>query len=727
MKNNIFKISLMLVGLCLFSTSVNAQQKLSAEEVLAKMTPEQKIKELYGVDEFLDWIFKNMMHNGTTGKDNPATSGGDKDLGIPQLRFTDGHKGVKAGGKFTTYPTTLLRGATFDKELEYRVGKAIATEMEAGGNSLFGGCTVNIIRNPRGGRTEEAYGEDTYHSGELGTEMVKGVQESGKVMALAKHYIMNSIENTRFDVSANVNERAMREVYLPQFKKMVQEGKLAAVMSSYNKINGVYASDSKLLLNDILRDEWGFDGFVISDWVNGTYSTAKSIKAGMNIEMPMARYHSKDSIMAAIDKGQITWGDVDKLVLQVIKKKMEFGQSKQHKLDAKVRANNEALAQEVAEKGIILLKNDNVLPFDKKNVKNILYVGQLAKFHNLGQKGYIPYTPNRKKLTPVEGAGVYLKGSDVNIWYTDGKNKAELDQLATRADAVVVCVGFTDIDEGENFTNTDGSPILSVVGGGDRYNMNLHQDDINLINITRRHNPNMAVVMFGAGTPVVDQWIKRAPALLVGGIPGQNGAVALAKILFGDVSPSGKLPYSIYKNENDYPAIPDSHLQAQQPWDVRDNHFNDPFNVDYGYYMGYTLAERNNIPVSFPFGFGLSYTDFNINNVQTDKKVYGANDVIKVTCKVANVGKMKGGEAVQVYVGFENAKVERPVKALKGFEKVYLEAGKSQNVTIEVPVKELAYWDVASQSWKVEHIDYTLYVGNSSRNQDLQRVQISIK
>lgn len=729
MKKIIYKLSFILLVI-LTSNNLWAQSKnnKSPEYILSQMSENDKIREMYGVDNFLTWIFNSMIKVGLTNKSNFATSGGNKKLGIPVLRFTDGHKGITSGGKYTAFPATISRSSAFDRDLEYRVGLAISSEAEAAGASAIGGCTANLLRNPRGGRSEESYGEDSFLAGELGAAFAKGIQHTGKVMAVGKHLALYSIENNRFNVNARVDERALREVYLPHFKKMVQEGGLAGMMSSYNKINGTYASENEELLSTILRKDWGFKGFVISDWEYGTYSTAKAIKAGLNIEMPMAHYYSKDSIKQAIKNNQITWKDVDNAVLPIITQKLKYGQNKPHQLDKNVRNENQKLSQEVAEKGMVLLKNEGVLPFSATKVKNIVLVGELAKYHNLGEITYIPNVPERLRMTPYKGMKNVLKDADVNVWYTDGKNTVELERLVSRADAIVVCVGFTTIDEAENFHTSEGQPILSVVGGGDRDNLNLHPDDIALINMCSRYNKkNMAVVVFGGGTPVVNNWIDRTPALLVGGIPGMEGGNALANILFGNVNPSGKLPYSIYKDENDYPSFPNSHLQSQRPWEINEKKFQSPFDVDYDYYIGYTLAEKKNIPVSYPFGFGLSYTHFSFGTPSTSQSIYGENDDIKVNVRVTNTGQMKGGEVVQVYAGFENAKIERPNKVLKGFEKVYLNAGESKDIQISIPVKELAYWDAGSKSWEVEKIAYTLYVGNSSKAEDLQKIQVSVQ
>ena len=727
MKKTIYKLNILFISILASNILWAQKNNQSPEYVLSQMSEDDKINELNGVDNYLSWIFNSMLKKGLTNKSALAPSGGNKKLDIPTLLFTDGHKGVTAGGRFTAFPSTLLRGASFDKDLEYRIGQAMSSEAEAAGANLIGGCTANLLRNPRGGRSEESYGEDTYLSGEMATAMVKGVQKSGKIMANGKHFALYSIENNRFNVDVKVDERALREVYLPQFKKMVQEGDLASMMSGYNKVNGVYCSENKHLLTDILRNEWGYKGFVVSDWIYGTYSTAKALKAGLNIEMPMKHYFSKDSIMYAIKTNQITWKDVDNAVLPILKQKLKYGQNDSHRLDASTIQKNRALSQEAAEKGMVLLKNECVLPFSQNKVKTILLVGELAKYHNLGEFTYIPDVPKRLRITPYKGMKNVLKDTNVSVWYTDGKNKDELEKLASRADAIVVCAGFTSIDEAENFHTSEGQPILPVVGGGDRDNLNLHPDDIALINLCSRYDKkNMVVVLFGGGTPVVSNWINRTSALLVGGIPGMQGGNALANILFGKVNPSGKLPYSIYENENDYPSFPNSHLQAQQPWEINEKKFQSPFEVKYDYYLGYTLAEKNKIAVSYPFGYGLSYTKFAIDNISTNKQSYSEDDMIEVTCKVTNAGKMQGGEVVQAYVGFENAKVERPAKVLKAFSKVYLSSNQSQNVKLQIPVKDLAYWDVETQSWKVEKIQYTIYVGNSSKAEDLQKVEITV-
>lgn len=725
MKSIIYKFKT-TACLLLISCGLIAQNVETAESILAKMTPAEKLTQLYGMNGFVNYNINSTINKALTGKSLPNTSGKSM-KSLPTLSMSDGHKGIVTHGYWTLFPPTLTRAASFDTELEYRVGKAMSVEAQAAGINTWLGGTANLLRNPRGGRSEESYGEDSYLSGAMGVQLVKGVQEDKKVMAVAKHFALYSVEDNRVNVNITADERTLREVYFPHFQKMVQEGNVAAVMSGYNKINGEYCSESKYLLTDILRTDWGFKGFVTTDWVYGLGDTQRGIKAGLNIEMPAKHHYSPDSIMSAIAKNKITWKDIDALVLPIIRTKLVYGESKAHSLDSKILQADRTLSREVAEKSLVMLKNESILPLSTKEVRNILVVGELAKFDNMGDFLYLGDYPKSRAVSPLAGIEKYLNGTGVVVNYTDGKDKIELRRLATHADAIIICVGYTTADESENLVDPEGNKILDAKLGGDRENMNLHQLDLDLIRMTPRYCKKTTVVFFGGGTPVVSPWINSTPSLLYAGYFGMEGGNALANILFGKVNPSGKLPYSIFENEVDYPAIPDHPRKKVDSWEIQEKNVSDPYQVNYGYYLGYTLAEKKNIPVSFNFGYGLSYTNFKIDNIVTDKKEYTEDDVIKVKCKVTNIGKLKGAEVVQVYVGFENAKVDRPVKVLKGFSKVEVDANGSSIVEVSIPVKELAFWDVNSKSWKVEKIAYPVYVGNSSRFEDLQKLDIAVK
>ncbi len=705
-----------------------AQTQETAESILSKMTPAEKIDQINALDSYDDHIIKSQLHKGLTNKSIAVFGGELKKFNLPPLVFADGHKGVIEQGNWTFFPPTLTRAGSFDPELEYRIGKIMGMEAEAAGINTYFGATVNLLRNPRGGRSDESYGEDTYLTGVMGTAIVKGIQFDGNVMATAKHYAIYSAEDNRFNADIQISERAMMEVYLPQFKKMIDEGHLKSIMSSYNKINGEYASENKFLMDTVLRGYWGFDGLVVSDFVFGMNSTVGPIKAGLNVELPARDYYKEDAIYKALENKEITWDDIDKLVLQIIKAKLECGPLNPHRVSKNIMKEHRDLARESEEKSLVMLKNNNVLPYDVNKVKNILIVGELAKYHNMGNICFLGDYPQIRSTSPYEGIKNYVKGKGITVTYTDGKDKKELARYARLADAVVVCVGYTQKDESEYLYDSEGQPIRSdVTLGGDRENMNLHQSDIDLIQMTPRYCKNTTVVFFGGGTPIVSTWINNAPALLFEGYCGLEGGSALARIIFGDVNPSGKLPYSIFVNEKDYPEFPNHPRKEMEDWEIYAKDYVDPYKFTYGYYMGYTLSDKDSIPVSFPFGFGLSYTNFEITNITTDQSTYSENGTITVSCQVKNTGKVKGSEVVQVYAGFENAKVERPYKVLKGFQKTELEAGETKTVEIQIPVSDLAYWDVNDKTWKIEKIKYPIFVGDSSDNNGLTKVEIGVK
>jgi beta-glucosidase len=730
MKKYILKIRVLCFLLCFFSISF-AQQTETAKSILDKMTQAEKIGQISGRKDVMTYLINSALHASITGKGDMVSVGKLEKYNIPALTFVDGYKGVCYHGKHTAFPANSARGCSFDKELEYRVGEAIGVETKAAGANYIGAVTLNLLRNPRGGRSEESYGEDPTLIGMMGVAMTKGIQKDHHVMACAKHFAMYSIEQNRHDVNIVADERTMHEVYLPHFKRVVQEGDVASIMAAYNKVNGEHCGQSMYLLNDIARKDWGFKGFFTSDWIWCVYDLVKAIKAGDNIEMPMAHHYRQDSILNAIKENKLSWEDIDKLVLPVIATKMFYGENKSYKLDQETVLKHRQLAQEAAEKNMVLLKNDNVLPFSTIGLKRILVVGDLAKSDNLGQMQYNPDVAYRNKITPLKGIRNCLKGTNVSVLFTNGVDKTELQNLVKLSDAVVLCVGYTTADQCDGVVNPDINADMMVGNfGGDRKDLTLHQSDIELINRLSRFGKKTAIVYFGASAPIVSTWIDRAPALLFAGYYGMNGGHALANILFGKVSPSGKLAYSVFEKESDYPAFPNNWMrpiETNSDYKNAEKSVTDPFQVNYDYYLGYTLADKKNLSVSFPFGFGLSYTKFKIDGVATDKANYGENDVIKVKCNVTNIGSMKGGEVVQVYAGFANAKVDRPVKVLKNFTKVYLEPNASSEVELSIPVKDLAYWDVNSKSWKVEKIAYPIYVGNSSRFEDLQKVNIEVQ
>lgn len=724
---NIITVAFMLIGSLLLSGNGIAQEKESAENVISKMTIDEKLSQLFGIHDYMTHNIKSTMRASITGKGMMVTSGELEKYNIPGMTFVDGPKGVSYHGKHTVFPAPVLRSFAFDKELEFRIGEALAAETKSCGANYIGAVTLNLTTHPHNGQAELWYGEDPTVAGLLGVELTKGVQNEKDVMACAKHFAMFELETNKGEVNAVIGERALREVYLVPFRKVVQDARIASMMPGYNKVNGIYACEQKQLLTDIARDEWGFEGFYGSDWGFGVYNGLNSIKAGNNIEMPLDVHYRKDTILSFINNGQLTWNEIDELILPTIKTKMEYGANKAYSLGADVIKEHRQLAQECAEKGIVLLKNNNVLPLNSKELKNVLVVGDLAKSGNLGEHFYVPDHRKSDVVTPLKGIRNFFKGTNTTVTFVNGKDRDELNTLADKADAIIVCVGRSDEDQSESVVNPDtNTPMFGMRSAGDREHLDLFLDEQNMIRTVSRSGKKMTVIYFGGSAVITSTWDHLASSIINAGFPGMNGGAALANIIFGKVNPSGKLSYSIFEKESDYPAMPNDPMERATTKDGYDP-YKDPYDVEYGYYHGYMLAEKNDIPVSYPFGFGLSYTNFKIDNISTDKKTYGEKDVIKVTCNLTNVGDREGGEVVQVYAGFKNAKIERPVKAIKDFEKVYLEANGSKTVELSIPVKDLAYWDVDSQSWKIEKITYPIYVGNSSRTEDLQIVEVSVE
>lgn len=726
MGQNIKSIATLLF--CVLSGNAVVAQTSNVDKIVSQMTLEEKLSQMYGVHDGTTYTINSALHQGLTGKSLMLSGGGVKRLGIPAMTFVDGPKGISYHGKHTIYPAPVLRGCSFDKDLEYRIGRALGMETAATGGNFIGAVTLNLTTHPRNGQAELWYGEDPWLAAGLGVALTKGIQQDHKVMACAKHYAMFELETNKGEINAVVTPRALNEVYLIPFMKVVEDANIASIMPSYNKVNGIFSSENKYLLTDIARNRWGFKGFYSSDWGFSVYHCLNAIKAGTNMEMPSDIHFKKDSIQGFVDKGLLSWSEIDNLVKPTIATKLQYANNESYRLSREVKEQLRNLSQESAEKSMVLLKNDNhVLPFDASSMKRVLVVGGLAKSGNLGETGYVPSHDYSELITPLRGIRRYLKSSGVSVKYCSGEDLQELSFMAQRADAIIVCVGRNENEQTENAVNPDTSlPLGGYMSAGDRSNLDLSLSEQNIIRTVYRAQKKMAVVYYGGSAVITSTWDHLTPALIFGGFGGANGGMALANILFGKVNPSGKLSFSIFERESDYPVMPDN------PWNratTKDgyNPYISPYNVDYDYYFGYTKADRDNIKVSYPFGYGLSYTSFSLENIKLSKASYGENDEVKMECVVRNTGNRAGGEVVQAYVGTTKSVVDRPEKSLRQFEKVYLQPGESKEVSISIPVKDLAYFDETIDRFKVEKTGYKLFVGTSSRHEDLQEVDFSIE
>lgn len=691
-----------------------------AEDLVAQMSFEEKVDQMYGEKMYqipklgIGFLVKNRFPHVYVGE--------NERLHLPPWVLSDGPRGARVMDKevfsVTTFPVGMARGASWDIDLEERINEVIAIEMRANKVNYAATPCINLLRHPGWGRAQETYGEDPWHLGEFGVAAVKGI-EKHHVMACPKHFALNSVENSRFIIDVDLDERTLREVYLPHFKKTIQVGKPASIMSAYNKVLGEYAPNNKYLLTDILRDEWGFEGFVSSDWFFGTRDGVESVKAGLDVEMPYQQVYKYDVLEKGIEEGEISESDIDKIVTRTLKTRLKYaytGDQDAYGHDRIETKEHVDLAREAAEKSMVLLKNEQVLPFTTKDDDKLLIVGRLANAENTGDYGSSNST-SLNIVTPFEGIEAYTKNNGNQVELYDGADVELAASKASEADKVVVVVGFTHLDEGEYLAG-EGDMIKSaeagkLVGergvGGDREDLRLLPEDVELIKKVAEKNNHVVVVYVGGSAINMNDWEDQVEGILFSCYSGMQGGNALANVIYGEVNPSGKLPFSIARNDADYPFF--------NPY---------TFKIEYGYYHGYTLFEKENKEVAYPFGYGLSYTDYTYDQLEIQEADLLKDGTLKASIEVTNEGGIDGEEIVQLYIGFKNSEVDRPIKLLRAFDKVYLKAGETQTVDLEVDIQDLAWYDPEVKQWKVEEMEYELYVGSSSDTEDLIMTSFSV-
>ncbi|MCH4890125.1 glycosyl hydrolase [Acidaminobacter sp. JC074] len=701
------------------------------EKILNEMTLKEKVFLLNGVWDPVDNIIKHKtMYNPV-----PIDTLGSKKYGVLPVRFTDGPRGI-AMGSSTCFPVSMARGASFDIDLEKRIGHAMAREARAQGANYFGGVCINLLRHPAWGRAQETYGEDPFLVGEFGLALTEAVQDHN-VMACLKHFAVNSIENNRFRVDVKVDERTLHEVYLPHFKKSVDAG-AASLMGAYNKINGHYCCESKELLSDILRKQWHFKGFTSSDFSYGIHNTKKAIESGMDLEMPMPVFYHKH-LLKAVKDGSISESVIDESARRIIRTSLSFSNTKDpesYSLDMVACKEHISIAQEAAEKSMVLLKNDfNALPIKKQG--KLVLVGDLASSENIGDKGS-SRVRSKSNINVLEGLKTYL-ATDMMVEYFSSDQIKEALEASALADHVVIVCGNDYRDEGEyvvpdahkdvpdNVTfrgymnqkkfikaglvkHHDSKKKKSYTGslkgeGGDRESLGLKEKEVKLIKAISKININTTVVLVGGSAITTSQWDKDVSSVLMMWYAGMAGGHALARILFGDISPSGKLPFTVPLDEKDLPYFSSSDDE-----------------IVYDFYHGYSYFDEHKKKPHYHFGHGLSYTSFKYSNLRLKR----FKDHVTVKVDVKNVGKMDVEEVVQVYVGMKDSRVERQEKLLKGFKKVMIEAGQVKTVTIDVKLDELRYYDVDSKNWLLENGSYTFMVGPSSDEETLLKETITL-
>lgn len=631
----------------------------------------------------------------------PYAAGGLEEHSIPPMLFADGPRGVVCGnGEATCFPVSMCRGASFDSELEERIGRCIGKEVRAFGGNLFAGVCVNLPYHPGWGRSQETYGEESFHIGQMGASLVKGVQEED-VMACVKHYAFNNMENARFKCSVTCDQRTEKEVYLPHFKDCVDAG-AASFMSAYNRYNGVHCGHHKYLLKQVLKQEWDFDGFVMSDFIWGVRDTVEAANGGQDMEM-MWTEHFGEKLVKAVEDGFVPQESIDEAVLRIVRTILAFDREhKQYDMSVVGCPEHIAVAKEAAEKGITLIKNENVLPLKREEVKKLAVIGKLGNAENIGDHGSSQVRP-AYIVTPLQG----LKAANENceVVFNDGSDLESAKKLAKEADAVIFAVGYNYDDEGEFVAEDEAENYTGAIGGDRKKSLGLHDDEITLICEVGPLSEKSIVVLIGGNMIMMTEWYDRVNAVLMAYYPGQEGGTAIAEIIYGDVNPSGKLPYVVVNSEEDLPHV---------NWEATDQY--------YEYYHGYTRLEKQGIKPMIPYGFGLSYTNFDI----TDPQISYSDDTVTVKVNVKNTGMEDGDEVVQVYIGFENSKVDRPKKQLRGFQRVSLKIGEKKVVVITIPIEKLKWYDPAFRVWRLEHMEYTVYVGSSSSDEDLIATKITL-
>lgn len=661
------------------------------------MSLEEKVYLMSGTIS-LQAMMKSLRTEGQHYNHIPYPAGGCARMGLSPVFFCDGPRGVVCGiGEATCFPVAMCRGATFDPELEIEIGKAIGREIRAFGGNLFGGVCINLPYNPGWGRSQEVYGEDSFALGKMGAALVRGVQ-SENVIATIKHFAFNSMEISRFKAAVDCERRTEREVYLSHFKDCIDAG-AACVMSSYNLYKGIHCGHSDYLLRKVLKEEWDFDGFVMSDFIWGVKSTTEAVLGGQDMEMCCTHFFG-DKLVQAVKNGLVSETRINEAALRIARTVLAFEEAykasgKNYGKEVLGCKEHIALARRVAQEGITLLQNKNsVLPFSKDKVRKLALIGKLGNKDNIGDYGSSRVYP-AWVTTPYQG---FVKVSpSTEVIYYEGKNIEHAKKIAREADAVVLVLGFDHDDEGE-YVAGDQADNYMESKGGDRKTLALHADEVELVKAVGPENNNSAVVLIGGNTITISGWQDSVSAILMAYYPGQEGGEAIAEILFGNINPSGKLPFVIPVKENDLPQV---------NWDT-DNEY-------YHYYHGYAKLEKEGIKPLFPYGFGLSYTTFALSNPEF--RIDGKT--VMARCVVTNTGNCAGTEVVQMYVGFKNSTVDRPVKLLRGFKRVTIDPGASDTVGISCPVEKLRFYNPQTAVFEIEHMDYEVYIGSSSADGDL--------
>ncbi len=658
-----------------------------ARAIVRKMTLDEKIEELHGIRDATHFRYVPPI----------------KRLGIPALRVTNGPAGVGPDGTRPQQPATALPApislaASWDVKLAHLYGVIIGKESRDLADGLLEGPDVNIMRVPQNGRTFEAFGEDPYLVSQMAVNVIEGIQ-SQHVIANVKHYDANNQETNRFRINEIIGERTLHEIYLPAFKAAVQQAHVGSLMCAYNKVNGAYNCQNDILLRQILKKDWGFKGFVTSDF-GATHSTVRSAMAGLDLEMPTGRYFS-GALKTAVQSGRVPIAVVDDKLVRRFRTMMELGVFDHpptlHPIPVK---EDGRLAREIAEQGMVLLKNKGrLLPLNASRLRSIAVIGAYAAGAITGGGGSSHVVP-LYTVDPVKGIEDRA-GSGVKVSFNDGRDTAQAAALAKSSDVAIVMVGDYETEGRDH-------PI----------SLQNHQNQ--LVEAVAAANPRTVVVL-KSGSVILMPWVKQVPAILEAWYPGEEDGNAVAAVLFGEVDPSGKLPITFPKRLQDLPA----NTPAQYPGEGGVVHYSE------GVFVGYRHYDADHIQPLFPFGFGLSYTTFKYKRLSVSPKTVSlsphSDQLVRVGFDVANTGRRAGAEVAELYVGFPQTRaVPEPPKQLKGFTKLELKPGETGQARLELNARDFSYWDTKHHQWAILPGVYKIMVGSSSRD-ILLRARVKIE
>ena len=725
------------------------QYDKSIDKIISKMTIQEKVDMLHAKHMFV--------------------SSGVASQGIADIKYADGPFGIREemqpdnwnplglqNDKATFFPTGSALAATWSPELAYSYGTGMAREARLRGKDMILGPAINIQRIPTGGRTYEYLSEDPFLSSAMAVGYTKGAQDNGVAVCI-KHFALNNQENNRGSVNAIIGERAMREIYLPPFRAAVEKADAYGVMAAYNKVNGWWCAENDMLLNKILRKEWGFAGMVISDW-GGTHSTVNAIKNGLNVEMPDKRYFGK-ALLDSVKAGLVSEEIINQRVREILRVRLAIKPVPENEANTEVTSqpSQQKIAYNVASKSIVLLKNDGVLPLKPENKPVIAVIGANAT-QKMATGGLGAGVKTLYEITPLDGLKDRI-GDKAQIIYAQGyepvqfsfadrfrkKTPEQLEKAAREKEATAQRLTKEAVE-----TAAKASLVIFVGGdnraveteGSDREDIFLPSGQDKLITSISEVNKNIVTVLTSGAPNDLNVVEPLSKALLISWFNGSEGGNALADVLLGNISPGGRLPFTLPVKLEDSPAYAlHTYPQGDKNSDVFANlvsktdaagriaeqtdksQKSDPNSAFYSEesLVGYRWYDTKNIRVKYPFGHGLTYTTFEYSNLKTDKEKFGKNDIITVSVDLKNTGKFPAEEVVQVYVHRINPSVEWPEKELKAFSRVSLSPNENKTIKLSVPVMDLMYWNEKMHSWDVDLCKVEIMVGASSGDIKLKK------